>query len=259
MRRLPSGWGRSSRPNRPRGGRATPSARQRICKPGSVQGRSLWTAIPLGLALPTASSNQPGRLGRFLPCPGVDCSIAGTRRPYAVLLPVGFTLPLGLPSARWALTPPFQPCLCSEKPSAVCSLWHCPWGHPRRGLPGTVVAWSPDFPPPLARRRPSNPLARAARLRRTGDACQARRVGPSGAMRFTPLLLLAALAGCSTIRQGLGEYQKAADKGLQVGSSAAAEPLPGAPAAAEVDRGKAVLPGGLGGDKANAAYTSPPQ
>jgi len=32
--------------------------------------------------------------------------------------------------------------------SAVCSLWHFPWGHPRRALPGTVLPWSPDFPLP---------------------------------------------------------------------------------------------------------------
>jgi hypothetical protein len=31
---------------------------------------------------------------------------------------------------------------------AVCFLWHCPWGFPRRALPGTVFPWSPDFPPP---------------------------------------------------------------------------------------------------------------
>jgi hypothetical protein len=27
-------------------------------------------------------------------------------------------------------------------------LWHFPWGRPRRALPGTVLPWSPDFPPP---------------------------------------------------------------------------------------------------------------
>ena len=32
--------------------------------------------------------------------------------------------------------------------SAVSFLWHCPWGRPRRALPGTVFPWSPDFPPP---------------------------------------------------------------------------------------------------------------
>jgi hypothetical protein len=29
---------------------------------------------------------------------------------------------------------------------AVCFLWHCPWGRPRRRLAGTVFPWSPDFP-----------------------------------------------------------------------------------------------------------------
>jgi hypothetical protein len=33
------------------------------------------------------------------------------RRSYSVLLPVGFTVPLPLPVARWALTPPFHPYL----------------------------------------------------------------------------------------------------------------------------------------------------
>ena len=33
-----------------------------------------------------------------------------SRRPYSVLLPVGFAMPPLLPVARWALTPPFHPC-----------------------------------------------------------------------------------------------------------------------------------------------------
>ena len=73
-------------------------------------------------------------------------------RPYSVLLPVGFTVPLLLPVARWALTPPFHPYRAIVDPkaaetAAVCFLWHFPWGRPRRALPGTVVPWSPDFPP----------------------------------------------------------------------------------------------------------------
>src|SRR5262245_21759074 len=32
------------------------------------------------------------------------------RRPYSVLLPVGFAVPLPLPAARCALTAPFHPC-----------------------------------------------------------------------------------------------------------------------------------------------------
>jgi hypothetical protein len=44
---------------------------------------------------------------------------------------------------------------------AVCFLWHCPWGRPRRPLTGTAFPWSPDFPllPGRARRqRPSGRL-----------------------------------------------------------------------------------------------------
>ncbi len=53
----------------------------------------------------------------------------------------------------------------SSPPSAVCFLWHFPWGHPRRPLAATVFPWSPDFPPPdkiaitrFARQRPSGRL-----------------------------------------------------------------------------------------------------
>jgi len=47
--------------------------------------------------------------------------------------------------SRGALLPhPFT--FAWPKPKAVCSLLHCPWGHPRRVLPATVVPWSPDFP-----------------------------------------------------------------------------------------------------------------
>ena len=66
-------------------------------------------------------------------------------RPYSVLLPVGFTMPPLLPEARCALTAPFRP--NRAEATAVCFLWHCPWGHPRRALPGTDPRWSPDFPP----------------------------------------------------------------------------------------------------------------
>src|SRR5215475_8672071 len=53
------------------------------------------TAIPLERRLPGASSNQPGQ-------PGLDIdpgAFAAPRRPYSVLLPVGFTVPPALPPA----------------------------------------------------------------------------------------------------------------------------------------------------------------
>ena len=86
-----------------------PLTDQPACKPGSVR-RSAdalhVTAIPLGRRLPGASSNLPGR-----PDPDIDpetaCAIS--RRPYSVLLPVGFAVPPTLPSTRCALTAPFHP------------------------------------------------------------------------------------------------------------------------------------------------------
>src|SRR3954468_22512082 len=79
-------------------------------------------------------------------------------RPYSVLLPVGFAVPPLLPAARCALAAPFHPYLPANR-LAVCSLWHFPWGHPRRALPATVVPRSPDFPRVLAHPRPPDPLA----------------------------------------------------------------------------------------------------
>jgi hypothetical protein len=72
-----------------------------------------------------------------------------SRHPYSVLLPVGFALPPPLPAARCALTAPFHPYPLGTQSMrrAVRSLWHFPWGHPRRTLSGTVFPWSPDFPP----------------------------------------------------------------------------------------------------------------
>jgi len=36
--------------------------------------------------------------------------------------------------------------LAAAEAGAVSSLWHFPWGRPRRPLAGTVSPWSPDFP-----------------------------------------------------------------------------------------------------------------
>ncbi len=126
---------------------------QPACKPGSVRparprGLADVTAIPLGRPLPTASSNQPGWRGRK-----TGPSPRGLRHPYSVLLPAGLAMPLPLPEARCALTAPFHPYRRQGQdkvlavPEAVCFLWRCPWGCPRRTLSGAVSPWSPDFPP----------------------------------------------------------------------------------------------------------------
>ncbi len=60
-------------------------------------------AIHLGSGSPRTSRNLPGRRT------GNSPEGRPSRRPYSVLLPVGFAVPLLLPVARWALTPPFHP------------------------------------------------------------------------------------------------------------------------------------------------------
>ena len=137
------------------------NAAQAACKPGSVRttkvrdGHSSGTRVTAGLARPTRTTGLETGLR---PPPRGD----RRRRPYLVLLPVGFAMPPTLPPARCALTAPFHPYpQPSRSPTrrAVCSLWHFPWGHPRRALPGTVSPWSPDFPPPpRGRERPSGRL-----------------------------------------------------------------------------------------------------
>ena len=78
-------------------------------KPSSVGGRVAplaVTIIPLRRASPRASSSLPGSSSGplFPPSPKVRRSL-----PYVTLLQVGFAMPHSLPSARWALTPPFHP------------------------------------------------------------------------------------------------------------------------------------------------------
>jgi hypothetical protein len=45
---------------------------------------------------------------------GRESCLSHPCRPYSVLLPVGFAVPLPLPAARCALTAPFHPCLCGS-------------------------------------------------------------------------------------------------------------------------------------------------
>ena len=101
------------------------------------------TVIPLGRRLLGACSNLPERLVRTW-IPG--CT---PRRPYSVL-PRWACRAGPVAATRGALyrtvSPLPFPAKYTTKP-AVCSLWHFPWGYPRRTLSGTVCPWSPDFPP----------------------------------------------------------------------------------------------------------------
>jgi len=86
------------------------------------------------------------------------------RRPYSVLLQVGFALPPPLPEARCALTAPFRPYRIETRRFVFCGTVPEEQGQapaPRRVLPGTFTPWSPDFPPLTltGKQRPPDPLA----------------------------------------------------------------------------------------------------
>ena len=106
--------------------------------------------IPLGCAL-LRTSTRPTRTTARKPALRHNRSYSNGR-PYLVLLQVGFTLPPLLPKTRCALTAPFHP---YRQKSAVCFLWHFPWGYPRRTLSGTLLPWSPDFPLPCESSHPA--------------------------------------------------------------------------------------------------------
>lgn len=74
-------------------------------------------------------------------------------------------------------------------------------------------------------------------------------------MRTAALIVVLAigLAGCASVRKGLGEYQAAADKGINIGGP----PIDAAGPAPASEAGRPDLPAGLSGDKAHAEYTAP--
>ena len=86
---------------------------QPACKPGSVGHRPLAQAIRDGHSSGTMFAHgleQPTRTAGLTSPRGVIAFANGPlRRPYSVLLPVGFAMPAPLPDPRCALTAPFHP------------------------------------------------------------------------------------------------------------------------------------------------------
>ena len=104
------------------------------------------------------SSGTPvtGRLARPTRAAGPETDLEAISRPHRTA-PTWSCSRRGLPCrtrcrVRGALLP--HPFTIARRPCgperAVCSLWHFPWGRPRRALPGSVLPWSPDFPPSRA-------------------------------------------------------------------------------------------------------------
>jgi len=88
---------------------------QPACKPGSVGHRPLARTIRDGHSSGTTFAHcleQPTRTASLTSLPHAAIAFAnGARcRPYSVLLPVWFAMPVPLPEPRCALTAPFHPC-----------------------------------------------------------------------------------------------------------------------------------------------------
>jgi len=108
---------------------------QPACKPGSVWRRAepdAWRPFLWNAGYPALRATYPdGRTWTsILEHRRRSRDALVPRRPYSVLLPVGFAVPLALPQARCALTAPFHPYRSTppggRRPRAVCFLWHCP-------------------------------------------------------------------------------------------------------------------------------------
>ena len=97
-------------------------------------------AIPLGRPLPAASSNQPGRRAWKQAWRERLSSLFG-------LAPGGVCRAVRIAASAVRSYRTLSPLPRAGSPRAVCFLWHFPWGRPRRTLSGTVLPWSPDFPP----------------------------------------------------------------------------------------------------------------
>ncbi len=150
------------------------------CKPDLVRALRLWMTIPLPTVLPRRSSCQPGPLGRWRPCGG----IRGLRpdqpraRPLFGIAPGGACRAGSVASPAVGSYPTVSPLPLRTR--EVSSLWRFPWGYPRRGLPGTLAFWSPDFPRSL---RPAviQPSARCRGYACGGDPSTGKRRARSAA------------------------------------------------------------------------------
>ena len=116
----------------------------------AMDGHSSGTPVAERLARPTrAAARKPAcRLPGVPPLFGL--APGGVCRAACVAARAVGSYPTVSPLPDWRTSP------------AVCSLWHFPWGRPRRPLTGTVSPWSPDFPHPTVARRaqPSSRLTR---------------------------------------------------------------------------------------------------
>ena len=110
-------------------------------------------AIHLGRPLPNASRDRPERRLESTPGTGVTPCL-----PLLLGLAPGGVFPAvsitGDAVRSYRTISPLPPMVSPKGDSmrlAVCFLWHCPWGRPRRPLTGTVLSVEPGLSsPPIA-------------------------------------------------------------------------------------------------------------
>jgi hypothetical protein len=139
-------------------------------------------AIHLGRVLRRAHATNPGgssesRLKRS----------PASRRPYSVLLPVGFAVPSLLPRTRCALTAPFHPYLSSPKGFArrfaFCGT--VPGVAPAGGYPAPCFHGARTFLPALIRKTKGRAAIRPADRVIRGLAVAASSTAPGQCYRFS--------------------------------------------------------------------------
>ena len=127
--------------------------------------------IHLGRLSPNASCNLPGRLAwKHRPYQRL-----GTRRPYLVLLPVGFTLPSPLPGTRCALTAPFHPYRPSLRWAGGLLSVALSLGSPPPGVTRRRVPVEPGLSSPRSRKNEEQPSDRLTQSE-SGLDCARRQV-----------------------------------------------------------------------------------
>src|SRR4051812_30118859 len=101
-----------------------------------MDGHSSGTPVAERLARPTRAATRKHR-----------CRLPGVP-PLFGLAPGGVCRAASVAGRAVGSYPTVSPLPSRRTGLAVCSLWHFPWGRPRRPLTGTVSPWSPDFPHP---------------------------------------------------------------------------------------------------------------
>ena len=117
------------------------------CTPGSVHGRltaSRWAVIHLGLPLPAGSSGLPAGIGRAT-LERLRRTAARSPEPPSLLDLAPGGVYRATPVTRCAVVSYTAVSPLPVRALAVCSLWHCPAGHPGSLLATTLPCGARTF------------------------------------------------------------------------------------------------------------------